>query len=400
MLPISDALSRILAPLIPLGTEIVTLAEAHNRILAQDFVATADNPAQTVSAMDGYALAQRDLPAAPFPCIGTSAPGQPFSGPLPSGTCVRIFTGSRLPDGADTILIQENAQIDSQGAITPTASTPPDRFIRPQGQDFSIGTPVLTAGTRLTARDIGLAAAAGAVWLTVHRRPRVAILTMGDELAMPGLPLPPAGTRNSNALMMAALARACGAEPWLLPPLPDHRDAIANGLKTAHSADLTVSIGGASVGAPDLLKDALSLAEYSLDFWKIAMRPGKPLLFATHPNATLLGFPGNPVSAFVCGLRFLLPAVSRLSGLKSVELPTETAILGADIPANDHRADHLRARLHIQDGNPIVTPHTRQDSAMIGTLAASDALILRAPLEPAASSGTSCRIVRLNAYGF
>jgi molybdopterin molybdotransferase len=268
------------------------------------------------------------------------------------------------------------------------------------GQDFAAGDAVLPAGRRMTARDVGLAAAANHPWLRVHRRPRVAILATGDEIAMPGEPLPPGGIVSSNSHALAALVRAAGGEAAILPNAKDDQAAIGAVADSIAGMDLLVTTGGASVGDHDLVLAALQARGMTLDFWQIAMRPGKPLLFGRMAETPVVGLPGNPVSALVCAILFLLPALARLSGLPAEPPPVSTAFLGAALRANDKRADHLRATVRMDAAGRIVaTPFAVQDSAMLHRLAQADALILRPPHAPALPEGAEVGIIRLDSLG-
>ncbi len=259
---------------------------------------------------------------------------------------------------------------------------------------------VIPAGRRITARDVGLAAAANYPWLSVHRRPRVAVLATGDEIAMPGEPIPPGGIVSSNSHALAALVRAAGGEPMILPVARDERSAIGAAADSVAGMDMLVTTGGASVGDHDLVITALQARGMTLDFWQIAMRPGKPLLFGQLGGMPVLGLPGNPVSAMVCAILFLLPALSRLSGLPAAPPPVSFAVLGAAVKQNDQRADHLRAAASTDPtGRLVVTPFPVQDSAMLRRLANADALVLRAPHAPALPAGAEVGIIRLDSLG-
>jgi molybdopterin molybdotransferase len=312
---------------------------------------------------------------------------------------VRLITGSFVPAGADTVLLQEDAS-EADGIVTVNEAATKARHIRRAGQDFSERDVLVQAGRRLTARDIGLAASGNHPWLSVHRRPRVAILATGDEIALPGEPIPPGGIVSSNAHALAALMRAQGCDPTVLPIAADTLEAIAAGADAARGADLLVTTGGASVGDHDLVQAGLGQRGLALDFWKIAMRPGKPLMFGRMQDMPVLGLPGNPVSALVCAVLFLVPALARLAGLPAAPLPRTAALLGARLPANDRRADFLRARLTTaEDGRLTATAFERQDSAMLRLLATADALLLRAPFAPAAEAGAAVEVIRLDQLG-
>jgi molybdopterin molybdotransferase len=398
MIPVEEARDRILSALRATEAEVVHLAEAWGRVAAAPLRARVTQPPQDVSAMDGYALRAADgVAGARLRVVGTAPAGHPWEGEVKPGEAVRLFTGSVMPAGADTVLLQEDAS-EVAGFVTVREAVAEGRHVRRAGQDFAAGDELIPAGRRLTARDVGLAAAGNLPWVTVHRRPRVAILATGDEIALPGEPIPAGGIVSSNAHALAAFVRACGGDPLVLPIVRDDADAIGTAAQVA--ADLLVTTGGASVGAHDLVQTGLTQRGLAVDFWKIAMRPGKPLMFGRLGDVPVLGLPGNPVSALVCAVLFLLPALARLSGLPAAAPPSEPAVLGAPLPANDRRADHLRARLLPgRDGRPIATAFARQDSAMLRLLASADALILRPPHAPAAAAGETVPVIRLAPLG-
>jgi molybdopterin molybdotransferase len=400
MLALEEARARILSALAPTAAETVPLPEAWNRVLAADVAARLTQPPADVSAMDGYAVRAADAVAgATLRVIGSAPAGHPFPGHVGAGEAVRIFTGAVVPDGADSILLQEDATA-ADGAVTVRETVRAGRWIRRRGLDFAAGQVLLPAGRRLTARDIGLAAAANHPWLPVRRKPRIGLLATGDEIALPGEPLPPGGIVSSNAHALAALVRAGGGEPLVLPIAPDDRNAIAEAARAARGLDLMVTTGGASVGEHDLIQAALGPEGFELGFWKIAMRPGKPLIWGRLGATPLLGLPGNPVSALVCGVQFLLPALAALQGLPAGGPPVRRARAGADLAANDTRFDHLRASLAVaEDGGLVATPAPVQDSSMLATLARADALILRAPHAPALPAGAAVEVVVLAELG-
>ncbi len=399
MIPVAEARARILAALRPTEAEIVHLAESCGRVTAAPLVARVTQPPRDVSAMDGYALRAADGTAgARLRVVGTAPAGHPWTGRLLPGEAVRLFTGSVMPDGADAVLLQEDAAEADDGRVTVGEAMAEGRHVRRAGQDFAAGDTLVAAGRRMTARDVGLAASGNLPWVAVHRRPRVAILATGDEIALPGEPIPPGGIVSSNAHALAAFVRAQGGEPLVLPIAAD--DAAGIGRAAAVPADLLVTTGGASVGAHYLVQEGLTQRGLAVDFWKIAMRPGKPLMFGRLGATPVLGLPGNPVSALVCAVLFLHPALACLAGLPDTDLPVETARLGAELPANDRRADHLRARLAPgAAGELVATAFTRQDSALLRLFAAADALILRPPHAPAAAAGDRVDILRLPPLG-
>ena len=400
MISVEEARERILTGLQSTTGEVVALANAWGRVTAAPVIARLTQPPADVSAMDGYALRAADgALGATLAVVGSAPAGHPFAGTVGSGEAVRIFTGSVVPQGADAILLQEDATAAGTEVRVNEAVTA-GRHIRRAGQDFAADDAVIPAGRRITARDVGLAAAANHPWLTVHRRPRVAILATGDEIAMPGEPIPAGGIVSSNSHALAALVRAAGAEPVVLPIALDTRQAVAAVADAIHGMDMLVTTGGASVGDHDLVIEGLKTRGLELDFWQIAMRPGKPLLFGRLGPVPVLGLPGNPVSALVCSILFLVPALSRLSGLPAAPPPVSQAVTGMALRANDHRADHLRATVSTNSqGRIVATAFPVQDSAMLRWLAMADVLILRPPHAPALPEGAEVSVIRLDSLG-
>ncbi|EFH10822.1 gephyrin-like molybdotransferase Glp [Pseudoroseomonas cervicalis] len=400
MLPVEEARARILAALSPTGAETVALPEAWNRVLAAPVAARLTQPPAALSAMDGYALRAGDGAAgATLRVVGSAPAGHPFAGRVGPGEAVRIFTGAVLPEGADAILLQEDAEA-GDGVVTLREAVRPGRWIRPEGLDFRAGDILLHPGRRLTARDIGLAAAANHPWLSVHRAPRIAILATGDEIVLPGEALPRGGIVSSNAHALAALVRAYGGQPVLLPIAADRVESIAASAGAARGCDLLVTTGGASVGEHDLVQKALAPLGLAVDFWKIAMRPGKPLIWGRLGETPLLGLPGNPVSALTCAVLFLGPAMARLGGLPDAAPPFRRAVTAAALPQNDAREDYLRAFVtRGEAGQLMVTAAQRQDSSMLRVLAGAEALLRRAPHAPALPQGETVEILLLSELG-
>jgi molybdopterin molybdotransferase len=399
MISVEEARRRLLAPLRPLGSEQVMLGEALGRVLAEDVSARRTQPPAALSAMDGYAARATDIAAVParLRVVGTVPAGQAYSGSLAPGEAVRIFTGAPLPDGADTIVIQEDTTRDGNVVVVREAA-PAGHYVRPAGLDFREGEIGLRAGRRLTPRDIGLAAAMNRPWLLVHRRPRVAVLPTGDEVVMPGEPVGPNQIVSSNGLALAALVTQCGGIPVQLPIAPDNAVALQRIADAAVGADLLVTTGGASVGEHDLVREALGQSGLVLDFWQIAMRPGKPLMVGRYRDTPMMGLPGNPVSSLVCGLLFLKPAIERLLGLPTEAPPPLRARLAIALPANDRRQDYLRATLaRGPDGALEARPFDQQDSSMVALLAQSDCLVVRRPNAPPAAPGDCVEIIPLTA---
>jgi molybdopterin molybdotransferase len=401
VISVEEARERILAALPTTPAETVALPDAWGRVLASPVKARLDQPPADVSAMDGYALRAADAVAgAVLQVVGTAPAGHPFAGAVGPGQAVRIFTGGVMPSGADSILIQEDAEASGDRVTVREGVARAGAWVRRRGLDFAAGQVVLAVGQKLTARDIGLAAAANHPWLSVHRRPRVGLLATGDEIALPGEPIPAGGIVSSNAHALAALVRASGGDPLLLPVVPDDSEAIAAAARAARACDLLVTTGGASVGDHDLVQQALGPQGFALDFWKIAMRPGKPLIWGRLGQTPVLGLPGNPVSAMVCALQFLMPAIARLSGLPAGAPPSRRVLAGAALKANDRRFDHLRASLSTDSaGNLVTVPFPVQDSSMMATLARAEALILRQPNAPAVPEGAEVEAILLGELG-
>ena len=363
MLSVDEARARIIMAFRPLPAETVAIEHAHNRVLAEDARAGLDQPPAPVSAMDGYAVRAADN--GPRKVVGSSPAGHPFGGKLGAGDAVRIFTGGVVPDGADTIVIQEDARADGQ-TVSFTETPQPGRHIRAAGLDFRKGDVLVTAGRRLTARDLSLLAAGDIAALPVRRRPVIALAATGDELSRPGSPRKPGGIVSSSVYGLSAMVESWGGVPKDLGILPDTAEAVATLPGLAKDADLLVTMGGASVGDHDLIRTIPGIA---LDFWKIAMRPGKPLIFGKAGSVPLLG--------------------------ADTSQTLQRARLAAPLKANDTRQDYLRARTEWRDGELWVAPQPVQDSSMLNLFAHSDVLIVRAPHAPAADIGAMMDIIPL-----
>jgi len=342
--------------------------------------------------MDGYAVRAADVPAT-LRMIGASPAGHPFAGKVGPGETVRIFTGGVVPDGADAIVIQEDTSADGD-RIAMNVAAKPGKHIRPAGMDFREGDLLAAAGKRLTARDLSLIASGDFAQVSVRCRPRVAIAATGDELTPPGRPRPPGHIVASSGYGLSAMIRAWGGEPVDLGILPDRIEAIEGIAERAKDADLIVTLGGASVGDHDLIQRALGPKGFALDFWKIAMRPGKPLIFGRLGATPLLGLPGNPVSTLVCAILFLQPAIAALLGA-ATDVARVSARLAGALGANDARQDYVRARLSERDGERWVEAFAVQDSSMLSALAGADALIVRAPHAPPLLEGERVEVIPL-----
>ncbi|HTT78926.1 MAG TPA: gephyrin-like molybdotransferase Glp [Stellaceae bacterium] len=395
MISVEEALARLLAPLEKLPPEQVSLADAVGRVLAEDVAARRTQPPFAVSAMDGYAVRAADVAEVPVALriVAEIPAGAGFGGVVGLGEAARIFTGAPLPEGADAIVIQEDTE-RSGDQVEVREGAAKGRYVRRAGLDFAEGDVLLRAGTRLSPRHIGLAAAMNRPWLFVHRRPRVGILSTGDEIVMPGDPIGPHQIVSSNALALCAFATACGAVPVLVGNAPDDPDALRTIAAAAKGVDLFVTTGGVSVGEHDLVRDVLSQEGLAIDFWQIAMRPGKPLMVGNYRGTPMVGLPGNPVSTLVCSLLFLKPAFDKLSGLDAAAEPPATARLAVPLKANDRRQDYLRARLvRAADGALEAVPFEVQDSSMMHPLAAADCLVVRPPQAPALAAGGAVPII-------
>jgi len=383
----------------PTPAETLPLAHCAGRVLAQDVAALRTQPPFANSAMDGYAARAADLePGKELKVIGESAAGRGFAGSLGPAEAVRIFTGAPIPDGADAILIQEHAEGVGGPVIRVTKPASKGQFIRSAGLDFQIGEILLNAGRRLDSAALGLAAAAGHPTLAVRRKPLVAILATGDELVLPGEPVGPDQIVASNSFALAALVEQAGGTALDLGIARDNHPDLAAKIEAARTAgaDVLVTLGGASVGEHDLVQAALKAQGMALGFWKIAMRPGKPMMMGRLGAMVALGLPGNPVSSIVCGHLFAMPLVEALLGIADPERDrSEPAILAADLPANDERQDYLRATVETINGEWCVRPFAKQDSSMLANLSRAEALVIRPAFAQAARAGDPCRIIRL-----
>ena len=393
-IPLDEALRLLLAGYDALGSEKVAVGKASGRTLAAPVIATHDQPPAPMSAMDGFAVRSADVAAgAVLRLIGEAPAGAPFAGSIGPGECVAIATGGVVPEGADRVIMQENATRDGGRVTIDDPSGPP--FVRPKGMDFAAGQELLDAGALLTAAATGLAAASGSATVTVARRPRVAIIASGDELREPGEPLGPGAAYNSAAFALAALVEAWGGEAVRVATLPDELDPSIAALRAIDRVDVYLPIGGASVGKRDILRPAFEALGAAPVFSRIAVIPGKPSWHARLPDGrAVLGLPGNPSSAFVCAHLLLRPLLAALTG-QDPALPLIRAQLGAPLPANGPREAWLRAALTIEDGAATVTADPRQDSGLQTPLAAANALLRRAAYALAASPGEMVDLMRI-----
>ena len=398
LISVEDAVALVLQDTGALPAEMAALHDAAWRVLAGDITALRTQPPFNAAAMDGYAVCDEDArQSAELTVIGESAAGRAFGGAVFPGQAVRIFTGAPVPQGAGTVVMQEDVSVAAPGVIRIGAQVQAGRHVRMRGLDFSEGRPLLANGAFLDAASLSLAAAGGHARLPVVRRPRVAILATGDELVLPGVTPGPDQIVASNGFGVSALARKAGADVVDLGIVPDDHALIRGAVSKAFAdgADILVTLGGASVGDHDLIKPVLADLGVPLGFWQIAMRPGKPLMHGRHGDGHVLGLPGNPVSSLVCAHLFLQPLIARLSG-RIYTAPLATARLGHAMRANDQRQDYVRARLERRpDASLTAIPFDIQDSSMLSVLAASDCLIIRPPQAPQATAGDDTQVLLL-----
>ena len=397
LISVAQALDRVLAHAAPVAPETVPLDDARGRVLAADLQALRTQPPADMSAMDGYAVHAADVANVParLRIIGEVAAGRPCTTVVAAGEAARIFTGGVVPQGADTIVIQEHTE-RAGDAVTVLKPASEGRHIRRQGLDFRRGDVLYRQGHRLTARDLALIAGMNHPLVPVYRQPIVALFATGDELMPPGPEPGPGQIVYSNGFALAALARREGAAVIDLGLVRDELDATIAAVRAAgaRAADILVTTGGASVGEYDLVPKAFAAEGMDLSFWKVAMRPGRPLMHGRLGGMQVLGLPGNPVSAYVCAFLFLVPLIRHMSGRRDLTIQAESALLGSDLPANDERADYLRATLQEESEGRIATPFPVQDSSMMVPLAQADCLVVREPYAPAAAAGSRCVIVK------
>ncbi len=401
LLPVSTALSRLLERAAPIeDKEQVSLHEADGRVLAEDIAAKLTQPPFHASAMDGYAVKGADVATvgADLRVIGESAAGHGFPGTVEAGEAVRIFTGAPLPEGADTVILQEDVEVPEDGRIRTGFAPATGRHVRPRGQDFELGEVVLEAGRQLDFASLLVAAGMNHGVLPVRRQPLVALIATGDELATPGTEPGPNQIIASSTYAVAALARRSGAKILDLGIVPDRREAIAEAVGRARTAraDVLITLGGASVGDHDLVQAVLVGEGMELDFWKIAMRPGKPLMVGSFGAMHVLGLPGNPVSSMVCALLFMEPLLRKLAGLPASGREVMATTVAA-LPANDHRQDYVRAWLKREaNGKLLVESFGKQDSSLMKQFSQAECLIIRPPHAPELPAGMQCPVLLLH----
>ncbi|MEN3930807.1 gephyrin-like molybdotransferase Glp [Microvirga sp. W0021] len=401
LLSVEKALEQIVSCAVPrLETCILPLAQCLGRYLATDLIAQHSQPPFRSSAMDGYAVRSADISSIPsqFKLIGESAAGKGFKGTIGSQEAIRIYTGAPVPDSADMVIMQEDTE-SADGFVTilqPQTKT----NIRDAGTDFKTGQVLLSKGQKLDGRHIGLAAAAGFFELTVFQPLNIAILATGDELALPGSHRQEDQIFSSNSYAIKALIEQHGGNVIDLGIAKDNKaslEAALTHLKT-QKVDILITMGGVSVGDYDLVQPVLIENGMSSEFWRVAVRPGKPLMFGKLGDTLVFGLPGNPVSAYITCLLFVVPAIKSMNHVANAgHIQTELCILGADLPANGERQDNLRAKLSFnKNGKLVATPFASQDSSLLSILSQADALIVREPFEAPLKAGSFCKIIRLS----
>mgnify|MGYP001213877594 FL=1 len=401
MIQVDAALEKILSSINKIGDEDISIANALGRVLAEDLISRVDHPPNRVSAMDGYAVRSKDINSPPpvrLKQVGESSAGNRFNGLLKELQTIRIFTGARIPENADTIIIQENV-IKEKEHILIQKTEVPGKYIRQSGLDFKKGDVLLKSGTRLNFRNIALIAAMNIAWIKVTRKPRIAIFSSGSELVYPGDEIGPDQIISSNSIGLSALIEASGGSPINLGIAIDDMSIIRQKLSNLMNVDLLVTIGGASVGDYDLIRRILGEAKNKIKISRVAMRPGKPLIFGKLQGIPILGLPGNPVSAGVTAILYLVPAINKLVGSDNYQNPIESAITTINLEKNDSRQDYLRAKLsRKKNGELSATPFNYQDSSMLLNFAKAECLIIRAPFAKALKKGNRVKIIRLDYF--
>lgn len=396
MISVAEARASIISALSPSGIEAIPVMDTLGRVLAVNAVARISHPTADVSAMDGYAVkAAEAAQGATLKVVGTSSAGHPWNGNLQSGQALRIFTGAYVPTGADAIVIQEDTTTAGE-TVTITEAATTGRHIRPLGQDFKTGATVLYAPRRIGYRDVGLLAAMNLAQVDVYKKPRIGVISTGDEVVMPGDEVKHGQLVSANGPGLCAFIAAHGATPVHLGVAKDDATSLKTMAEAATGLDMLVTSGGVSVGDHDLIAKVLGANGLNVNFHKIAMRPGKPLLFGDLKGTPFFGLPGNPVSAMVCAILYLGPALEKMQGLEGAAPATLKARLSIGLKANDKREDFLRTTLErTETGDLIATPYSKQDSAMISTFAKADGLLIRPPFAPEARAGDTVDVIDL-----
>ena len=400
MISVDEAITRICKDIKPLSSELISLSQSLGRVLSRDIIARVTHPPMAVSAMDGYAVRSADLieSSTPLKCIGMASAGSLFPDRVQSGETVRILTGAVVPEGANAVIPQEYVDVEEE-YIMPHNSAPIESFIRPAGMDFNTGDIGLRAGQTINARQMAMAGAMNVPWLHVYRRPCFALLSTGDEIVMPGDPIAPGQIINSSSIGLMAFIESMGGIVTHLGIVGDTDQDIAQQVDMAKRADVLIITGGVGDSERDRVRDALISQGMRLEFWKIAMRPGKLVLCGSLNTMLVLGFPGNPVSTMVCALIFLMPLWQRWNGISPINQRADYVRLGQSLPANDHRQAYLRASLtYNTSGQQIIIPFAHQDSAMLSTLAQADCLLIRPAYAQPIEAGNFVPIVHFPTF--
>ena len=396
MISVEQALERMSSGVRPVSTEVIPLIQGLGRVLSEDVVAQVSHPPIAVSAMDGYAVRCADITQVPMRlrCVGKVRAGTCFNRSVEVGQAVRIFTGAAVPEGVDTVIAQEDVTVDKDDILL-TKKPLYGQCIRVAGYDFEQGQVCLYQGDRLTTRALTLLSAMNVPWLRVYRRPRVAILSTGDELVLPGEAFGLGQIINASQVGLGSFVESLGGEVMHLRTAMDSIQDLTAQLLSVQHADVLVLTGGVSVGERDFVRAVLLEQGMDLDFWKIAMRPGKPFLFGRWRRMLVFGLPGNPVSTLLCAFLFLRPVLRLLQGLRFMEVVTETARLTVPLAANDARVEYMRAMLDYKDHHLLVRPFSQQESHLLLSLSRAECLLIRPAYAPALGVGESVSIIRL-----
>ena len=401
LLSLDEAINKIKSNFKKIGNEDIFLKDALGRCLAKPIVSEIDNPKYDVSSMDGYAVNYEDFAELKdskfkkFKIIGESSAGEPYSKKINVLETVRIFTGAKLPKGSNTVIIQEDVKVSNNGNYIIIEESPKkNQFVRKRGLDFKKNNILFEEGTILKSRHLGSIAMTGQAWLTVSRKPIVSILSTGNEILKVGEQILKDKIPNGNSLMLASMVQEFGGIARILQVARDNLQDIYEILEGALDSDLIITTGGVSVGKYDLIQKALSKFETKIEFWKVAMRPGKPLLFSKIKNTPLIGLPGNPVSSGVCSLIFVNLAIRKMLGDKTSFPVFENGILKGKLSKNDKRLDFVRANSSYKNGVLNVTPYNLQDSSMITIFSLANCLIVREPFEKPIQNGENVKVLR------
>lgn len=395
MISVENACKIIISKIIPMNSEIIHVSNSLGRVLSKDVKSKLNSPPENISAMDGYAICAKNISNIPvkLKVVEKITAGHPKNVRIKGLECTRIFTGGIIPQGADSVIMQEEVKVDDT-FIKLDRMVTPNSFIRKKGMDFKTGDILLNKGNIMNVRDMGLAASSNNATLSVYKKPKIAILSTGDEIVQPGAKILPGQIVSSNNISLSGLIDALGAEPIDLGTASDNIENIINKASLGSDFQAIVTTGGISVGEKDLVQQSLLKAGLKIKFWKVAIRPGKPMMFGTLNSKAIFSLPGNPVSSIICALIFLAPAISKFLGRNITDSIEKEAILKNEIPANDSRQYYIRGRVNYdQKGHLNVRSLKLQDSAKISQLAFSNCLILRPPFSKKAKIGDKVKLL-------